>query len=507
MRLPFPERISYPVAILFATVLLGMQQLQRTSLAFSLYCFLFIVIATMAFNAAGGFTRPSGSYVFFYAILGFIVGVCYKVVLGEPGDSNLLAPTLTAQVFAGGIAAMLVAVVISRKISRKSALLKNVVKDKDLRNATIGCICFGAALSLIGAVFPHQNGSVISALIQVNRFLPLGIILGTTHAIKKSNGAHTFSPVVLFAFVLTFALGLLSFSKEGIFEPFLCWLVTAASLRVKFKPFEILTGLCIGAFLFVFLVPYSQVGRNYRQPEASFFENASISFNLLMHLGDVRAEYERDRTVMFDVSERGYYDSPQGFFDRLTMISFDDSLINVTAEGSVYGLSGIPLDFANWIPHFLWPSKPTKGAGNYFAHEIGGIVGDEDTTTGISFSPTGEAFHLAKWTGVFLVAPLVWILLFTVFDSICGDVRQSPWGLLVIAIFAHLAPEGMLDGAIYTVWYGSIAIVFAAVTSARLLPIVGTLLAGPERAAIMMEKRASSIPRRAHRPLPRAPGV
>src|SRR6266567_4215421 len=122
MRLPFPERISLPVAVFAASILAALQQLQRTSLAFSIYSFLFIVIATIAFNVAGGFTRASGRYVFFYAVLGVIIGLVYKAYLGEPADSNLHSPLLTIQVYVGGISAMLVAVVVSRRINLQRAV-------------------------------------------------------------------------------------------------------------------------------------------------------------------------------------------------------------------------------------------------------------------------------------------------------------------------------------------------------------------------------------------------
>src|SRR5882757_1559742 len=130
MRLPFPERIPLPVAFVAATILAGLQQIQQTNVYFTLYSFLFIVIATLAFNTAGGFTRPSGSYVFFYAVLGLIVGIVYKAYLGEPGDSNLRAPILTMQVFTGGITAMFFAVIVSRRISRKRPLLGNMLQEK-----------------------------------------------------------------------------------------------------------------------------------------------------------------------------------------------------------------------------------------------------------------------------------------------------------------------------------------------------------------------------------------
>ncbi len=177
------------------------------------------------------------------------------------------------------------------------------------------------------------------------------------------------------------------------------------------------------------------------------------------------------------------------------MLGPDDALINYTSQGHYTGIGVIPIYFANWIPHVLWPNKPGFYSGNYYARQIGGILAEEDYTTGISFTPSGEAYQIAGWTGIFVVAPLIWIMLFTVFDSLCGDTRLSPWGLLVIPMFAHMAPEGMLSDAVYLIWFGSIGIIIVAVGSAQFMPIIGTLLAGPEKTGLI-RFRKRGLPRR-----------
>ena len=68
-------------AFSFAVLLCVAQLLQGTPVEISLCCFLFILIADFTFNLAGGFSRASGGYVFFYAILGVIVGIFWKAVL------------------------------------------------------------------------------------------------------------------------------------------------------------------------------------------------------------------------------------------------------------------------------------------------------------------------------------------------------------------------------------------------------------------------------------------
>ncbi len=506
MRLPFPERIPLQVVLFFATILVGLQQLQRTSVLFSVYSFLFIVIAAITFNVAGGFTRPTGSYVFFYSILGLIMGLVYKAYLGEPGDSNLRSPILTMQVFTGGITAMLLAVIVSRRISRKKPFLTNILKEKDMKNAAVGSFAFGLFLYLLNAVIPHQNGSVLSAMAQLDRFLQMSIIVATVHSIKQSGGRSGFSPLVILALAFTSIAGAMTFSKEGMFTPILCWFIAACSMRLRIRPYQLIIGAAMLYVIFHFLVPYSQYGRNLVPENPTVADRIELSYGLLTNLNGVREQYLagfEDANYDENQTNMDYYNEPQGFFDRLTMIGPDDTLIHFTSLGNVDGLTIIPYYFTNWIPHFLWPDKPAIGSGNHYAHQIGGIVAEDDFTTGISFTPSAEAYHLAEWTGVFVIAPLVWILAFTVFDSLCGDTRKSPWGLLAVAMYAHTAPEAMLGGTIYITWFGSLGIIFVALASAYAMPLIGTLLAGPEKTGLV-RLRSRGIPSRTPPPPSRA---
>ena len=494
MRLPFPERIPLPAAFVAATVLTGLQQLQRTALYFSFYTFLVIIFATIAFNLAGGFTRPSGSYIFFYAVLGVVEGLVYKAFLGEPAESNLRSPILTMQVFTGGMAAMCVAALISRKFRRRRGLLSGLVKEKDEKNAAVGCFAVGMVIVLLDIVNSHKDGSILSALTQLNHFLNMSIIIGTLYTIKVSRGRTGFSTSVLVYIGTSIALGIMYFSKQGMFTPLLCWLVAAASLRLRIRGYQIALGLIAVYFMFHIMVPYSQYGRNLVPEGISVNQRISLSYSLLSDPASLISEYSEAGGGGDDNSgNMDYYDKPQGFFDRLTMIGPDDALVSYTSQTGPIGLDIIPAYFANWIPHFLWPGKPGLASGNLYAHQIGGILSEEDTSTGISFTPTGEAYHLAGWTGVFVVAPIIWTMLFLLFDSLCGDTRSSPWGLLMLALFAHIAPEGMLGGVIYAMWFNAVGLIFVALATGYLMPVIGTLIAGPEKTGLIRTRGSTVV--------------
>lgn len=493
MRLPFPERIPILYATCFAGLLCIAQLLQGTSAVISLCCFLFIVIATIAFNVAGGFTRASGGYIFFYAVLAVIVGISWKAFLGEPAGTNLKQPSLTFQVYLGGITAMLAAAFFSRKLTAKRPLLANMVTDENMLNAATGCMIAGLSLTAITTVFAPQPGSVLSAISQVNAFLPLAILLGTIAQIRKSDGTSSINLPVLLSGSAVFISGLIVFSKQGIFTPVLCWLIAAASQRYRVTLYQGLGLILAIGFMGYYLVPYSGYGKTVLS--ASFMENVNSSIDALSRLQQIHDQAHQMPEAIIEDRVQAYFDTPQGFFDRLQMISPDDALINVTEENGNIGYLPILMDFGNLVPHVLWPGKPSVGFGNLYAHEIG-MIGADDFTTGISFSPTGEAFHLGRWIGIFVLAPLLWTMLFVIFDSLCGDVRRYPWGLLAIVIFAHEAPEGMLNGLIHTAGYGALGIVFAALTSAYVMPIIGALVSTPERTRLRRIAPIRSIPRR-----------
>jgi len=286
--------------------------------------------------------------------------------------------------------------------------------------------------------------------------------------------------------------GLLGFSKEGMFMPLACWLVAACSQHYRFSRLQLVGFAFLVVFMFRYLVPYSQYGRNYRA--ATISDQIQLSADMLTDLERVRSEDAQSSEDTYSESTV-YFNTPQGFMDRLQMISVDDALIDVTEKNGTFGLAPIILGFENLVPHVLWPTKPNVFFGNVYAHEVGGLP-EDDSTTGISFSPSGEAYHLKGWLGIFIVAPLLWILLFTVFDSLCGDTRASPWGLLMAAYFGHAAPEGMLGGIIYALGYVNFGLIVAALSAAYVMPIFGSLIKGPEQIRLRRIAPVRSVPRR-----------
>jgi hypothetical protein len=459
----------------FAAALFVVQQLEGTALYFSAGCVVFIVIAGLAFNIGGGLARTAGAYIFFYSLLVVIIGITYKAFLGEPGESNLRDPKTDILVYVGGITGMLMAAFVSRKLARRTPLLTNVLPYSGMYQAAVGCIAFGI-VGIFGLEMLGEAGlRIVTAFVQLNQLTPLGMIIGVVYEIRRSNGTRSINLPVLIggAYVFCF-FGLVNFSKQGMLTPVFCWLLPVCALRYRLSALQVI-GSCVGVFvIFYFLVPYSQYGRRYLVEGQSISDKAELSIKLLSDPVELRHGYEQDPGAP------GYYNTSQGFWDRLQFVSVDDALVNATDNGKVFGLSPIPFTFLNAIPHIFWPDKPVINFGNLYAHEIG-MMGEEDYTTGISFSPTAEAYHMQKWVGILVVGPLLWLMFFVVFDNLLGDLRSTPWGLLALAMLSHTAPEGGLNGTIVLVTFGVEIIVFCAFFARWAAPYFAVAFLGPKK--------------------------
>ncbi len=177
-----------------------------------------------------------------------------------------------------------------------------------------------------------------------------------------------------------------------------------------------------------------------------------------------------------------YYGKPQGLWDRLSMLPNDAVLISFSDHGHYFGTKAIRYYFENWVPHIIDPNKLQGVAvgGNAYMHEMGALA-DADWSTGISFSPTAELFHIAGWFGILVLGPPIFLLLFMTNDLVCGDVRRQPWGLGLVLIYAHAAPELGIGGAITYTWLGNIGVMLAILGCGYVTPLLGLLLSGGDK--------------------------
>ena len=100
----------------------------------------------------------------------------------------------------------------------------------------------------------------MSALVQVDIFPQLAILLGTIAMVQMSGGRRSVGVVNLLPSVLLFGLAVISFTKQGMLTPFVCWLIGVTYSRFRLKLIHF--AFCAG-FIFLtmtVLYPIAQVG-------------------------------------------------------------------------------------------------------------------------------------------------------------------------------------------------------------------------------------------------------
>ncbi|WP_158820005.1 hypothetical protein [Granulicella sp. S156] len=472
MHIPYPERIPYAWATTFASVLFAVQLFERTQLLFALCCFAFILVATAAFNIAGGLYRPAGAYIFFNAVLTLVVGVVVKAVLGEPADTFLASPQLTIEIYLFGMLAMLFGAYVESRFRPRKSFIEAKLPMPNLRTIYFGATAIALFLKLIymlAGIGLITGSSFITTVYNADHFLPFALILGVIYTIRATGGQRSVTPWLVFLFGISTAEGLLIFSKQALFSPAVCWILGAAISRYRLKPINIISLIIVVYVAYAYATPYSQYGRVLQ--EGSELGNARIAGYLLTHMDEViKGNAEQNESIY---GKLGYYRHSMGLFDRLQMLTPDDALITVTGMYGVYGLEPLKEDIENVVPHIFWPDKPIPYFGNVYGHEIGAIT-DEDVSTSISFGASADAYHEDGLAGVLLIEPLCMAAVFLIFSCFLGDARQHPAVIVAILMCAHSAPEGSLTGLFGMVTTTEYMILLA-LACKYVLPLVGSI--------------------------------
>jgi len=493
MRIPFPERITPWHAGAFAALICAFELLLGTQPLFCACVFIYIMLATVAFNLAGGLYRAAGAFVFANAVLSLIFCQIAKVCVGEAADANLRAPMTSILVYTGGMASILVAVVVSRKLVAKVPLLDRGRQNENTRQTAIGCIAVGIGMPFLVSAIGADPGSIGTILNQFGQFLPLGLVLATYDEIRSSHGRRSANlALIIGSLYMVFIGGILGTSKQGLFTPFASYVVVLGALRYKLNYKGILSIALVTWIMLYYLVPYAQVVRNYTRDLPTFDEHWDASIYWLNHLDDIRAEYNANDQDIELNSGPHYYSKDRGFLERLGALAMDDALIDTTDIHGAYGFQPLIVGIENVVPHFIWKNKPVYLYNNSYAHEIG-ILGEEDFTTSISFGPSADGYHQAKWIGVLVVMPLVLIVLFTIVDSVAGSIKHSPWGLIFTVYFLHAGAESTLGSCFTSAFIVSITIVITVYAARYVLPLVGSVLF-PERRKTILVRSLQPVP-------------
>lgn len=293
MRVNLPTRIPPSKALIFTLLLVLVELVEGTSPLYAVLVFCYFMFSVFAFNVAGGFSRPSGAYIFFYSTLVAGVGTVYKALLGQPAQTHLTAPTLVMSIYVATVLMLLAAAFLTRRFVTTRDGISGLmhVPRIDFGTSALGCVVAVFIINNAAAIFPNGGGSVLHAIYMINYFLPLGILLGTIHAVRTSQGRHSTSLLTVGVLIYSTFYGLLSFSKQGMFTPFVCYVlgITWARFRLQLRHIALILGFAL--FAQYFMVPLANVGRE-EGVTYSEEERLGIVSKYLLHPDHLQAAYK-----------------------------------------------------------------------------------------------------------------------------------------------------------------------------------------------------------------------
>jgi hypothetical protein len=485
MVLRLPKEIPIEPAFGIGILLAAAQIIEGTSIITVVLSALFFLASVAAFNLCGGFRYPSGAYVGFCSLLTVLLAMFAKAAMGQPFERNLLAPQKTLLVYVVGMSSMLAAAYVNRKLRPKRGLLERLEVGENSLSIGVGCLVIAIFVPLI------LPPTLVSTFVQGNYFYVLAILIPVYNTVQQSDGRRTFTLVAFSSWVLGTLGGLLTFSKASMFGSSFAWGLSAVSAGYRTSIRKLVFLIVIGVAVTGVLTPLSQVGRvEGRSLPAG--EALALIVNLVSHPLELRAQYEEQSEGFLESGVFYHmFDGPEGLLDRLNMFAVDDALIQKTDEGSTSSLAALWTYFENIVPRYFYQDKPILHWGNTYAHEIG-MLGDEDYSTGISFSPFADAYHCGQWLGVTAVAFAIFLFGFYLMDAVAGSTDASIWPLIFLIYAAHGAPEGMMGGPVYG---GATLTVFvwgAAFVCSRVVPIIGNIISPPKATSRAFASRVQS---------------
>jgi hypothetical protein len=447
MRLPYPTRININHVLIVALLLLFAQLLDNTDPVFAFLASLSIVLSALTFNVLNGLATTSGAFVFFMAIPTFVILIFIKVFTWEPSDKHFEHPMMTITATALGWAGILVAAGLSRRFSTRRNIVQFTARDlENLKNTSAGLLVIGLFSQILLTNYnTGGTGTIWTALNQLNIFIPMATILATYYEICISRGTRSMNWIVLVSIFYVAGFGFIAASKQGMYQPFFSYFLVCAALEYRFRPLQVIAMLAWLAFAVGFLFPWAQYARSMtRQETLTGTVNATLA--LLRNPDTIPAMYSwysDSLKANEDINQVSLcYDHPHGLMDRESLICQDDRLIDLTQHTGPAGLGYLIDGFEMVIPHFLWPGRINLSLGNIYGRDTG-QSGDEDYTTAVAFAPVGDAYRELGWSGVVVVMPIMYFFTFIILNGVFGDARESPWGLVLVAYAALVAP-GML---------------------------------------------------------------
>ncbi|NBV21214.1 MAG: hypothetical protein EBS05_04735 [Proteobacteria bacterium] len=434
----------------YSLLILVLQVAGGTNLLFAELVFIFTMLLAFAVNTLGGLHTVSGFCVAILGLKTVVVSQAAKVCYWEPGHLELSEPVTTMLVLVCGLAGIVIAAWLTRPFDVKQPLLTAFQDEESLRIAAwlTSALGFASIVGMIAAGASDDGtirvGGAAGILRQLSFTMKLAVVFSTAHTLVRSRGQRAFGWLNATAMGLMFAFGLLTASKQLMFEPPLLFAVTAVAFGFTFRASHLASFLALGLLAQVVLFPFAQVARNFVRGYGlvESVEHTAGFVAVLIRSGRPLAQLHAAMEVDENSAEEGlsYFHGANGFLERLAMIKAADILVTETLRDGISGWETISHGFRMLVPRFLNPSKPAMNTGNFLGHKAK-MLGDHDEGTQVSFGFIADSFSAFKWWGAFLVPCLLLIVFVIVYRTLTGPMERNVWCAFLMCDFQHSFAE------------------------------------------------------------------
>jgi hypothetical protein len=267
-------------------------------------------------------------------------------------------------------------------------------------------------------------------------------------------------------FTIEFGLGVLFSSKQALMEPFLFTTLTGIAFRFPWRRRHVLIGLGSALLAFFILFPFGQVTRSYTRganiretykKTVEYFQQNLQNPNFFVdQYLDYREGVEDDKVTR-------YFNSPNGFLERLSLIKTADMLISATFTQGTGGWETIDPAFADLLPRIILPHRYAD-VPNILGVRAG-MIDEDNTGTDIAFGFAAHAFYAFGWPGVIVTSFLLGTLITVVTRLVTCDLPCNIWAIVLLGGYQHSVAEGNVgsDLNLFTVGTGWILVGFIGV--------------------------------------------
>jgi hypothetical protein len=451
MRIPFPKAIPLRPLLIILAAVLCMQLAQGTDPIFAVLMLVAQMAAAVAFNRMGGMTHMAGAFCLFGILPSVTVPQLTHLLLGQPGDLNLVHPLTTAGACAVFFTSVMIAALQVSSLTHPVPLLERIqftITELRIVSALSCILSIYIAFRLLTLTEPLKNGSLLAGLNHFyNDLVALSVMLATYVRITSTGGKSAMSWYIGFLLILAILPGILTASKEGMLVPLLCWFLVVASCRYRFTWYG-----CLGvaALLFVawtYVYPFSQNARF----QVRTAETLPQRVNLVVAYFRDPSQFS-DSTSNFDKSsEFGEATSKVNIVQRYSLLQSIDMLIDADQKVGYTNIDRYAPVLVSVVPHALWPDRPAPITSNELGHKAG-YLSPGDTDTGIAIGSPGLFFDLGGWVTLIAYTLICYGLFFFVTIRLVASTGKSIWGLVPIGTEAltggSTSPESMFQAVV-----------------------------------------------------------